>query len=151
MRHFTLIELICVMVLLATIMGLAAPALSRFFHARSVTDEARRFLALTGYARRQAVARGWPVRLWLRYGLEPLPGVPSESDRTLEFQVMDGVGLTVGSAPAAPAARPAILFLPDGSIGKDDVQSLTLFGLRDQGNTIRVSRATDGPRYVVAQ
>jgi len=73
-----------------------------------VTDEARRFLALTGYARTQAVARGWSVRLWIepenrRYGLEPVPGLPSEAGRTVEYQALDGVGLTVDAGQRRPA------------------------------------------------
>ena len=154
-RPFTLIELVCVLVLLATLMGLAAPALAPFFHSRSVTDEARRFLALTGYARSQAVARGWPVRLWIetqngRYGLEPLPGFQAEAGKTVEFKVLpDGV-LTVEAGPRPPDERVTILFLPDGTIGADSVQNLTLFARKDEANAIRITRAADDPRYVVA-
>ena len=154
-QPFTLIELICVLVVLAAVLGITAPALGRFFHARSVTDEARRFLALTGYARTQAVARGWPVRLWIepesrRYGLEPVPGLPSEAGRTLEYQAHDGVGLAVDDGQRRPADRATILFRPDGTIGSESVGNLTLFQIRDEENAIRITRVAADPRYVVA-
>src|SRR5690348_7278198 len=62
---FTLIELLLVMTLLAIVMAIAAPQLSRFFHSRSLDSEARRFLALTHGAQSRAVAEGIPMVLWV--------------------------------------------------------------------------------------
>src|SRR5689334_15919462 len=44
---FTLIELILVMAILTVAVSITAPALSNFFHGRTLDSEARRMLALT--------------------------------------------------------------------------------------------------------
>ena len=71
---FTLIELILVMVLLAVVIAISAPSLSRFFRSRSLDSEAQRFMALTRHAQSRAVSEGVPMVLWLEtkqrtYGL----------------------------------------------------------------------------------
>src|SRR5262249_35221447 len=63
-RAFTLIELILVMTLLAIVLAIASPALSRFFKGRGLDNEARRFLALTRHAQSRAVGEGVPMVLW---------------------------------------------------------------------------------------
>src|SRR5207249_1124035 len=64
-RAFTLIELILVMALLAVVLAISAPSLSRFFRSRSLDSEARRFMALTRAAQSRAVSEGVPMVLWL--------------------------------------------------------------------------------------
>ena len=65
-RAFTLVELILVLVLLATILAICAPSLSKFFRGRSLDSEAKRFLALTRLAQSRAVAEGVPMVVWLQ-------------------------------------------------------------------------------------
>src|SRR5262249_19567201 len=64
-QAFTLIELILVMALLAIVLGISAPSLSRFFRGRSLESEAQRFLALTRHAQSRAVSEGVPMVVWL--------------------------------------------------------------------------------------
>ena len=61
---FTLIELILVMTLLAIVLAVSSPALSKFFKGRGLDNESRRFLALTRHAQSRAVSEGVPMVLW---------------------------------------------------------------------------------------
>ena len=60
---FTLLELILVMVILSTVLAMAAPSLRGFFGSRKTHDEAARLLALTQFARSQAISEGIIYRL----------------------------------------------------------------------------------------
>ena len=60
---FTLLELILVMVILSTVLAMAAPSLRGFFASRQIQDAAAQILALTQFARSQAVSEGTTYRL----------------------------------------------------------------------------------------
>jgi prepilin-type N-terminal cleavage/methylation domain-containing protein len=60
---FTLLELILVMVILSTVLAMAAPSLRGFFGSRKTHDEAAQLLALTQYARSAAISEGVTYRL----------------------------------------------------------------------------------------
>lgn len=60
---FTLLELILVMVILSTVLAMAAPSLRGFFTSRKTHDTAAQILSLTQYARSQAVTEGIIYRL----------------------------------------------------------------------------------------
>ena len=62
-KGFTLLELILVMVILSTVLAMAAPSLRGFFGSRKTHDEAAQLLALTQYARSQAISEGIIYRL----------------------------------------------------------------------------------------
>ena len=91
----TLIELIVVMWLLATVLALSTPTLSGFFRGRSLQEEGRRLLALTRYARSEAASRCVPMELWIdgaagQYGLRPQSGYEDGDEstaKTVEFTV----------------------------------------------------------------
>ncbi len=55
---FTLLELILVMVILSTVLAMAAPSLRGFFGSRKTHDTASQILSLTQYARSQAISEG---------------------------------------------------------------------------------------------
>ena len=60
---FTLLELILVMVILSTVLAMAAPSLRGFFGSRKTHDTATQILALTQFARSQAISEGIIYRL----------------------------------------------------------------------------------------
>jgi len=89
---FTLIELILVMALLAVVLAISSPALSRFFKTRSLDSEARRFLALTRAAQSRAVSEGVPMVLWYdpkerAYGLNADKSFVEEDPKAEQFTV----------------------------------------------------------------
>lgn len=62
-QAFTLLELILVMVILSTVLAMAAPSLRGFFASRQMQDAAAQILTLTQLARSQAVCEGTGYRL----------------------------------------------------------------------------------------
>jgi prepilin-type N-terminal cleavage/methylation domain-containing protein len=64
-RHqgFTLLELILVMVILSTVLAMAAPSLRGFFASRQIQDAAAQLLTLTQLGASQAVCEGTGFRL----------------------------------------------------------------------------------------
>ena len=62
-KGFTLLELILVMVILSSVLAMAAPSLSGFFGSRQTHDTAAQILALTQLARSQAISEGIVYRL----------------------------------------------------------------------------------------
>ena len=60
---FTLLELILVMVILSTVLAMAAPSLRGFFGSRKTHDTASQILSLTQFARSQAISEGIIYRL----------------------------------------------------------------------------------------
>jgi type II secretion system protein H len=77
-RGFTLIELILVMVILCTVLGMAGPSLRGFFSRRQIEDSAASIMALAQFAKSQAVCEGRTYRLNL-----------DASDRTYWLTVQD--------------------------------------------------------------
>ena len=62
-RAFTLIELILVMVILCTVLGMAGPSLRGFFSQRQIEDAGASIMALAQFAKSQAVCEGRTYRL----------------------------------------------------------------------------------------
>lgn len=62
-QGMTLLELILVMLILSTVLAMAAPSLRGFFTSRRIDDTAVQILALTKFARSQAVSEGIVYRL----------------------------------------------------------------------------------------
>lgn len=62
-QGFTLLELIVVMLIISTVLALAAPSLRGFFGSRQLQDTAAQVLALTQFARSQAISEGIIYRL----------------------------------------------------------------------------------------
>lgn len=60
---FTLIELILVMLILTTVLGMAGPKLRGFFSRHQIDDTAARIIALTQFAKSQSVCEGRTYRL----------------------------------------------------------------------------------------
>jgi type II secretion system protein H len=64
---FTLLELILVMVIISTVLAMAAPSLRGFFSSRKIHDAASNILTLIRYARTQAITDGRTYRLNFDY------------------------------------------------------------------------------------
>jgi len=67
---FTLLELVLVMVVICTVLAMAAPSLRGFFASRQTQDTAAYLVALTELARSQAISEGRVYRL----NLDPVEG-----------------------------------------------------------------------------
>jgi len=153
-RAFTLIELILVMAILTMSISITMPTLSRFFRARVLDSEARRFLALTRNGQSRAVSEGLPVDLWVdpdlgRFGLEAEPSYDNEDPRKVDLKLDPDLQIRIetGAVSASTNANnpgqvksvasigktilvqpglPTIRFMPDGSIADTSPLMLAL-------------------------
>lgn len=142
---FTLIELIFVLALLAIAAAFVASNLHGFFHARTLSFEARRMLSLAQYGQSRAAAEGVPVVLWVdaknaTYGLTTLSsfndpdGDPHanayalESSLSLETPIADNMIVSEQDDEklGLPDDLVAIRFNPDGLIDESSVHKITL-------------------------
>jgi hypothetical protein len=140
------------MTMLAAIMAVSTPVLSRFVKGRTLEEEARRFLALTRYARSEAISRGALMELWINqelglYGLSPHSGFELDDRRPIEFSLADGLSFEVDRKVLDERGEAKILFWPDGSI---DVESLVELRIRrDEWEMIEIAQASFGMGYFV--
>jgi prepilin-type N-terminal cleavage/methylation domain-containing protein len=162
-RGFTLIELICVMVMLSAVMGISAPLLSKFFRGRSLQEESRRFLALTRYARSESVSRATQMELWVdsasgSYGLKPQGGNGDDTSkgssnsritRDVEYHLAEGLKFNVDAKNLDNQGMARILFWPDGSIDKESLDELSISEGEDK--MIEIARAEFGMGYVIKE
>ena len=147
---FTLVELIIVMTLLAIVAALSVPSLSRSMRQRNLDEEATRLLALTEYARNEAVSQGVPMIVWIdakgqRYGVEPKAGFDADEARRREYAMNPEVQVETDKAVSSGGVVEAIEFAPDGALISTSVESVRLVD-RSQ-SAIRVARTTDGWSY----
>ena len=138
-RGFTLIELIVVLGLIAAILGVAAPSLSRFFAGRALKEETRRFLALTQYGSNQAINEGVPMTLWIEekegeYGLRPDSGYPTNRYNTFHYHLHDNLKFDIENNELNSqntTTTPSISFIPDGSISETSLYSVKIKDQRE--------------------
>lgn len=154
-RAFTLVELIIVMALLATIMALSAPSLSRSLRGRNLDQEAKRFIALTEYARQEAVSQGVPMVVWIdpeagQFGVEPKTGYPAMSNRVKNYKLNDDVHFEVGStASRAEGVLQAVELAPDGMPEPTSIASLRLVDRFE--SAVAITKTRDGWGYEIVK
>jgi prepilin-type N-terminal cleavage/methylation domain-containing protein len=118
---FTLLELVLAMVVICTVLAMAAPSLRGFFSSHKVTDAAAEMVALTQLARSLAASEGRVYRL----NLDPARGtywLTAQRQGTFErargefgrvFRLPDGVRAT-WQAPTLGQAEGHVQFYPNG-------------------------------------
>jgi type II secretion system protein H len=151
---FTLVELIIVMALLAVAAAFSAPSLARSLHQRNLNGEASRLLALTEYARDEAVSQGVPMTLWVdpngqRFGLEPKAGFEGDDTRAREFALDPDVHFEIDRSASRNGVADAMEFAPDGAPASSSVDSLRLVDRFD--SMITLARTSDGWSYEIVK
>jgi len=151
-QGFTLVELLLVMALLALVMAISAPALSRSMRERHLADEAARFLALTEYARNEAISQGVPTTVWIeaasgRFGAEPKAGFAGDARRVREFTVNEDVHFEMENAGQRNGLSEAIEFAPDGSPEETSIESVRM--VDRFGSAFTIARTIDRYGYEI--
>lgn len=151
---FTLIELIVVMALLATVLALVSPSLARFFRGRDIEEEAKRFLALTRFARNEAISQSIPMTLWMntdtrQYGLRPAPGYTNPEFKPLEYDLAKNLQFYFENPVKNENKETTITFLPDGSVGEPSQGAVEIRSERDPDEQILIARSRNGLEYRV--
>lgn len=151
---FTLVELILVMGLLATVMAFSAPSLSRSLRQRYLNQEAARFLALTEHGRDEAVSQGIPMVVWVdpktqRFGLEPKTGYTTSAMPFREYTMNPDIQFEIGKAVTKGGIVRPIEFAPDGLPTPSSVDSVRLVDRFEA--VVTVARTIDGWGYEILQ
>ncbi len=129
---FTLVELILVMGLLTTIMALAVPSLAHSFRRRNLEQEAVRFVAVTEYARNEAVSEGIPTTVWIepdsgRFGVDASAGYVMGNAQRKEFSLGAELHFDLAASGEAQTGRVTpIQFDPDGTPAVDNVETIQI-------------------------
>ena len=153
-RGFTLVELIIVMALLAVVTAIAVPSLSRSLRQRNLNDEASRLLALTEYARDEAVSQGVPMNVWIdpnaqRFGVEAKAGYDGDDARTREFALNPDIHFEIDRGATHGGVVDAMEFAPDGSAATSSIDALRL---EDRFNAaVTLARTSDGWSYEIVK
>jgi type II secretion system protein H len=149
---FTLVELVIVMALLCLFLGIAAPSLSRSMHQHNLNQEATRLLAVTEYARDEAVSRGVPMVVWVdvtngQFGVREIPGFDPASPRDKVFTLLQGIHFDPVQGIASSGQAEAAEFTTDGTL---DPSSQTSLRLVDNTNSaIEITQTNDGWGYQI--
>lgn len=140
-------ELIAVMLVIATVLAMASPSLRGFFASRRTEDAARRLLAMTRQARSAAISGGqtYCLRFQADQGLCQLAIREGGADRLLETSMgrayrlpagvtmeVDGVTTTGGLAE--------VFFHPTGTC---TAATIRVDGRQDDSYTVRCASATE--------
>lgn len=131
-RGFTLIELIIVMVLMTTILAIAAPRLSNFMAGRTLNEEVRRLVALTHLARSEAIARNERMAFWVdpatgEYGLRSEDDKSEDAVPPKQYQLAAKLAFEMDSdAQLNEAGEATAIFWPDGTIDDESFKGFTL-------------------------
>lgn len=149
---WTLLELVLVLVILGTVLAMAAPSLGGFFASRRTADAAARIVALARLARERSRAEG---RVW-RLHLDPAVGsyrlsaegpagdAPLGTEWGRGFLLPEGTRLAWTDGDGPPAAG-AIRFFPDG---RKDAVSLRLAGRHGESVEVACPSALEDYRVV---
>jgi type II secretion system protein H len=141
-RAFTLFELVLVLAIIAIVVGVTTLSLSGFVQGRELADTATRFIAVTRYARTQAVCQATVYRL----NIDPQQNrwwLTRADDSGTNFVVADSTGdsdatlsdkLQIDCAFPLQAGTQVIDFEPGG---KTDPGTITLRGPR--GGSIQIT------------
>ena len=153
-RAFTLLELIIVMAVLATILAFSAPSLSRSLRERRVQEEAARFLALTEYARNEAASQGVPMTVWIeaaagRFGLAPADGYAVDEARRREYVLNPDVHLELTGGPVSRSGILTIEFTPDGTA--DPLNNVSVRMIDRFNSVLTITRTEDGWGYEIVK
>ena len=140
-------ELIAVMLVIATVLAMAAPSLRGFFASRRTENAARRLLAMTRQARSAAISDGqtYCLRIQTDQGLCDVAVREGGEDHLLDTSMgrsyrlpagvdmeVDGTGTTGGQAE--------LLFLPTGTC---TAATIRITGRQDDSYTVRCASATE--------
>ena len=157
---FTLLELIVVLMLLTVVFTVSAPSLGQFFKSRSLVEEARRMLALTEHARREAISTGAPMQLLFDMSRDVLyvqredgyqPG--QLGNRTVQttrpYWISEKHEIIFEIGEPIEQDLYVVTFLPDGSLLETSPTSWRLQNRENSEEFYRVAKLQGQLRYLL--
>ena len=152
---FTLLELIFVLVLISTVLAIAAPSLRGFVRGRQTADAAAKVLSLMHLARSRAASQGCIHRLnfdaeagtcWLTMQ-QAGTFVEIAGSHGRRFGLPAGVSVALGSSADAESRR-CVQFYPDG---RCDPATIELTGGAGDALNVTCPSPAEGFRVVVPE
>jgi type IV fimbrial biogenesis protein FimT len=156
---FTLLELILVMLIITIVVGAVAPSLRGFTMGRSASNTATRLLAMTQYARTQAISQGRVYRLtynprqrafWVDYST--LAGDDSDDQRSVpdadmapRLDVDERLTIDTKNMSTSSAGNQYVEFRPSG---RTDPASIVITDQSNQQIEVGCASATELFRIV---
>ena len=154
-QAFTLVELILVMALLATLLAVSAPLLSRSFKQRALEQEATQLLAATEYARDEAVSQGVPMSVWIDVangscGVQAQSGYEGNALREKTWFLQPDIRFDAIDAATDPNGHVvAAQFDADGTLDLESVDSIRLIARTNENITL--TQTEDGWGYEIVK
>jgi len=154
-QAFTLVELILVMALLATLLAVSAPLLSRSFKQRALDQEATQLLAATEYARDEAVSQGVPMSVWIDVpngacGVQAQIGYEGDASREKTWFLPPDVRFdSIEAATDQNGHVIAAQFDPDGTLALESLDSIRLIARTNE--SITLTQTEDGWGYEIVK
>lgn len=150
-RGVTLLELIIVLGILTAVAAVAAPRLTTFTAGRALQSEGARFLAVTRYARSEAVSRGSRAEVWIqpadrRYGVN-LQDATGEQDPAISrsYTLASGLRFQLDGSMADPERAATVAYRPDGTLEPEAIERFWM--MREDGDGIQIALDTSRARY----
>ena len=155
-QAFTLIELILVMALLATLLALSAPTLLHAFKARDMEQEATQLLAVTEYARSEAISQGVPMSVWIdpatgSFGVRASDGFDGDDTREKIYSLNADFRFDSVEATADQDGHSVIAsFDPEGTLDSEtSIASLRI--VHRNASVISLAQTEDGWGYEIVK
>jgi type II secretion system protein H len=151
-KGFTLVELILVMMLLATVCALVMPSLSSSFRRKNLDHEATRFYSLTEYARDEAVSQAIPMVIWIdtstgSFGVKSKEGYPALASRNLEYSLPSEVKFEPLQNSKKAGVNEVIQFEPNGLLETHSIDFVRLTNL--SASSILVAKTDNSWGYKI--
>ncbi len=142
------------MALMVIVMSIAAPSLSRSMRQRNIDAEATRLLAMSEYARAEAISQGVPMTVWIdpageNFGVAPKAGFTGVESREREYAVNADVHFEMTNVSEKNGVIEAMEFAPDGSPTTTSIEQVRII---DRFNGIvTVAKTSDGWSYEIVK
>jgi len=157
-QAFTLVELILVMALLATLLALSAPTILHSFKQRNLDQEATQLLAVTEYARNEAISQGVPMNVWLDpasgdFGVQASDGYEGDTTREKAYSLKSDYQFEMEEATADENGRNIMAtFDPEGTLDPEiSLVSLRIVNNSDAAAAISLEQTEDGWGYEIVK
>lgn len=152
---FTLLEMIAVLAMLAAVVAVSVPSLRQFFKSRTLLEESKRMVALTEFARKEAVSIGVPVQILVDLDrklifLQREDGYQSENTAFPgPFEIDESIAFDFEMNAPLYGQTYAITFLPDGSLVETSPLTWRIFRENEEDNNrfYRVAKLQGRLRY----
>ncbi len=156
---FTLVELILVMAVLATILAIVAPMISRSMRDKNLDQQASRLLALTEYSRDEAASQGVPVVVWVdpdtrHFGADVKTGYNADAMRAKEYTLPADLGFDPPQGGVASKAGghgfDVAEFAPDGTLDPSSATALRIVNVARKTG-VNVNQTADAYGYEIVK